>query len=591
MSQRRPTRHLRPSASAHRLEPRYCCSVALPAHAIEPAPGSIEGSVVHDVDANGRVERAGPDTGASGWMVWVDEISNGRFDAGEPSAVTDDNGRFSFSGIRPGWKGVYLENRPDWTEVPNGMSWNVPPGGRVELHPFLVTQTPFIQTHVGYDPTGDGLGSISGLGGFTLYLDLNHNAALDAGEPVGESWPGGSGQVGLGGVPPGSYPLRQLPLPGYRLSSPAAGFHTVTVTAVGAGGVGTFLNTDKSVITGTVFHDLDRDGIRDPGEPPHADSFVWADVNGDGQHNYPLEPYAVTDDLGLYRLTGLGSRTYVVRQRIDAERWVATGLGASRNVTVTAPDLVGGVDFGSALARPAAVYDALLFYNHSAFDGNDAASNDADDRAIDPTKRPLRSWDTAASFANISGYSRGINGVMVDVANLAWIPTADDFEFRTGNGGDPAAWRAAPAPQSVSLVSRVTVQSPIIPLSRISLTWTDGAIRNTWLRITVKATNNTGLSHPAVLYFGNLVGDAGKGAAARVDAADVMAARTGSGKPPAAVANPADFNKDGAVNAADQALVRANFGRSLSPPAPLAPAAPVLQSLRRTRGAYQLLTT
>ena len=50
------------------------------------------------------------------------------------------------------------------------------------------------------------------------------------------------------------------------------------------------------------------------------------------------------------------------------------------------------------------------------------------------------------------------------------------------------------------------------------LTFADGAIRNTWLRVTVLANARTGLARPDVFYFGNLVGETGEVAAAATGA-------------------------------------------------------------------------
>ena len=91
-----------------------------------------------------------------------------------------------------------------------------------------------------------------------------------------------------------------------------------------------------------------------------------------------------------------------------------------------------------------------VFYNNSAFDGNDAAANAADDAAIATDKSALLPG-SAASVANYTSYNRGINGVMIDLANLHGTPTVDDFSFAMGNGGSPDTWSAAPTPASISV--------------------------------------------------------------------------------------------------------------------------------------------
>ncbi len=91
-----------------------------------------------------------------------------------------------------------------------------------------------------------------------------------------------------------------------------------------------------------------------------------------------------------------------------------------------------------------------IFYNNSAFDANDPAPNPADDAAIATDKTPLLAGQTA-TFANYTSYSRGINGLMIDIAGLAGVPTAADFKFRVGNNNASGNWEAAPAPLSVTV--------------------------------------------------------------------------------------------------------------------------------------------
>ena len=77
-------------------------------------------------------------------------------------------------------------------------------------------------------------------------------------------------------------------------------------------------------------------------------------------------------------------------------------------------------------AAPAQVVGRHVFYNRSAADGHDAAANEADDLAVAADKAALLPGETA-SFDNLTGYSRGINGVMIDVLGL---PTSTALRLR-----------------------------------------------------------------------------------------------------------------------------------------------------------------
>ncbi|NIM48763.1 MAG: hypothetical protein GTO22_05815, partial [Gemmatimonadales bacterium] len=86
-----------------------------------------------------------------------------------------------------------------------------------------------------------------------------------------------------------------------------------------------------------------------------------------------------------------------------------------------------------SLATTAEVVGRYVFYNDSAFDGDDPAAGAEDDNAIATDKTALLPGGTA-TFANYTSYSRGINGIMVDIAGLPAGDTldADDFAFRVG---------------------------------------------------------------------------------------------------------------------------------------------------------------
>jgi hypothetical protein len=118
----------------------------------------------------------------------------------------------------------------------------------------------------------------------------------------------------------------------------------------------------------------------------------------------------------------------------------------------------------------------------------------------------------SSTFSNYTSYSRGINGVMIDVSGLLADLTAADFVLQVGNNDDPASWAAAPTPLSISRrVGAGTGSS-----DRVTLTFADGSVKNKWLRVTVLPTAHTGLASPDVFYFGNLCGEIGNDPAGRI---------------------------------------------------------------------------
>jgi hypothetical protein len=221
-------------------------------------------------------------------------------------------------------------------------------------------------------------------------------------------------------------------------------------------------------------------------------------------------------------------------------------------VTVTVTDKDNGVGTATLLADVTGIVGRHIFYNNSYYDGSNPAANAVDDNAIATDKQALLPGQQA-TFANYTSFSKGINGIMVDLANPANGQgiSAADFLFRVGNSALPDGWIAVPAPS-------VTVRSGA-STNRIELIWPDGAIKKQWLQVTVLADANTGLAAPDIFYFGNAIGDSGNSPTdAAVTSADVLAARGHPAAGPVAIDNPWDYNRDGCVNSADMTVAQTN---------------------------------
>jgi hypothetical protein len=214
----------------------------------------------------------------------------------------------------------------------------------------------------------------------------------------------------------------------------------------------------------------------------------------------------------------------------------------------------GPTPAGFAFAQ---VVGRSIFYNNSAFDGNNPAANVQDDAAIAPDKSALLPGGTA-TFANYTSYTKGINGILIDVADLALPPDLDDFTFRTGNNNALASWVPVAAPPVITLRPGEGAGGS----DRIALTWPDGTITKRWLQVTLHAGLGTTLLADDVFYFGNAVGESGDSTTnAAVNAIDEIGARA---NPRNALVTPApltflwDYNRDKAVNATDQIIARTN---------------------------------
>ncbi|MGD9722542.1 MAG: FG-GAP repeat domain-containing protein [Pirellulales bacterium] len=247
-----------------------------------------------------------------------------------------------------------------------------------------------------------------------------------------------------------------------------------------------------------------------PGSDPNSRDMTGGDIDGDD--DIDLVASSSADDVALSWYVNKGSQTFTRRTLAGPK-----GLG-----DVVLADLDGDGDLDAVLGSdsetlnwyenlatvPSAVASRQLFYNQSAFDGDNVAINAADDGAIALDKSAYLPGDGVATFANVSSYARGINGIMLDLTPGTAVHAAitrNDFAFKVGNNNSPDSWTLAPTPTAVSVRTGAGTSGS----DRVEITWASGAIKNAWLEVQVLANDNTGLEAPDVFYFGSRVGDTG----------------------------------------------------------------------------------
>ncbi|MGD9723367.1 MAG: hypothetical protein AB7O59_19105 [Pirellulales bacterium] len=166
-----------------------------------------------------------------------------------------------------------------------------------------------------------------------------------------------------------------------------------------------------------------------------------------------------------------------------------------------------------------------------------------------------------ALYENLTNYSRGINGIMIDLSagGLHGSITANDFIFKVGANNLPTSWNPAPAPTAITVRTGAGVSGS----DRVEITWADGAIKNQWLEVLVLATVNTGLSATDAFFWGNRIGDTGSPTATSfttttADAATVLAGGLGSA---GGITNVRDIDKSNTITVAgDRAATLGNIG-------------------------------
>ncbi len=339
------------------------------------------GMKFHDLNANGVKDQGEP--GLGGWTItaYKDTDGDGIRDAGETtvgaSAVTDANGNYSMS-LKPGRYVVCETQQAGWTQsYPAGSICN--PGGGWAIN-----------LAAGDNDTGNDFGNWKkGTKSGMKFNDLNGNAAKDQNEPglagwtitayadangngirdAGENTVAATQVTGAGGtyslsLNPGKYIVCETQQAGWIQTYPAnnvcgqgQGGWALTLSSGQVHENNDFGNNQRATKSGTKFHDLNANGVRDAGEPGLGGWTITAyvDVDGNGIKDVgdtTVANSAVTDANGNYSM-GLNAGKYIVCET-QQDGWTQSypantacaGFGGW-GITLNAGDNDTGNDFGN----------------------------------------------------------------------------------------------------------------------------------------------------------------------------------------------------------------------------------------------------
>ena len=184
----------------------------------------------------------------------------------------------------------------------------------------IVDGTVFIQNAAGQTPVP--------ITGTQLFVDLNKNGKLDAGEPstlTGQDFYAGNGGYHFA-LPAGSYRIYSQTPSGTQPVSNPTGYADVTVVA------GQMLNVSwhfadngafPSTITGTLFNDDNFDQKLDNGEVVNGNRVVFIDANHNGKLDSG-EKSTTTDANGKYTFANLAAGTYDIKRVLPSSDYRIT---------------------------------------------------------------------------------------------------------------------------------------------------------------------------------------------------------------------------------------------------------------------------
>ncbi|WP_197455632.1 beta-propeller fold lactonase family protein [Stieleria neptunia] len=322
---------------------------------------TLSGMVFDDTDRDGVLETGEP--GLAGWTVYLDANGNDQFDSGERTTVTsdddpatgeDETGWYSFSPLEFQSHRAGLVSRPGFFSTsPVFVDRTIVDATSMEVANFGTTPNlTRISGAVYGDTNADGVRSAgeTGLVDWTVFLDENQNGQWDSGEPTMQTLADDPATTSIDEAGMFEFTTLELgthvvyaSLPvGYLSTSPnpvSVSFAASTDTA----DVSFALTSNDTTLSGYVFDDADRDGVRDAGEAGVSGATVYLDLNDSGGHDVD-EPSQFTGVDGYYEFLHVVPGNHVVRASLPR---LHESTSPAHQVTVALNQVITDLNFGA----------------------------------------------------------------------------------------------------------------------------------------------------------------------------------------------------------------------------------------------------
>ena len=186
----------------------------------------------------------------------------------------------------------------------------------------------------------------SGLGGVTVFADIDGNGVLDPTDPRAVTAADGTYTLT---VTPGTYNV--IAITPTQFVATTASQQSATIGLGGAvTGINFGFNQVIPDITGTKFADIDGDGIFDESESGLEGVYIYLDLDGDDRPDLG-EPGSTTGADGTYSINFPGPGTYTIREVIGPGFEQTFPIGGEHTVVFDGTALTDNFNFGNRPSR------------------------------------------------------------------------------------------------------------------------------------------------------------------------------------------------------------------------------------------------
>jgi uncharacterized protein (DUF2141 family) len=306
---------------------------------------SVFGQLFIDSNGNGTLDAGEAPTHG---VIYVDANNNQNFEANELSCASLTGGGYAIKGLQNGTWNVRQVARSGFATP--GIVISVTAPNQLFERNFANVPLGSISGTVFNDANGNRVkdSNEAGLSSRTVYLDLDNDRILDANEK--RTTTSAAGAYTFANLPAGSYKVREVIPSGWSQTTPTDNFgHTLTLH-IGQNLAGQDFGAravNSASIAGNVFHDFNRNRVKDSNDSGLSGWTVYLDKDNDSILD-SNETRVTTDSAGNYIFNNLAAGTYkirIVRKAGYIQTTPTNNFG--NNATLTSGQKATGENFGA----------------------------------------------------------------------------------------------------------------------------------------------------------------------------------------------------------------------------------------------------